>query len=182
MDTTESIDIIKNFMRNASYSVCDDYLYSALQKAVEIMESHSEGEYATRRGRHSSKNNSLWVPYNANPKGKRVGDCAIRACCKATDRTWNQVFDYLAGIAYDQKDVLSANTVWGQYLNENGYERHKLEHSGNRYDVIDFCMNHPQGEYALGLDGHVLTAVDGMYYDTWDSGEKEVLYYWERED
>lgn len=182
MDTTESIDIIKNFMRNAGYSVCDDYLYSALQKAVEIMETHSDGEYVNRQCRHFSKNNRLWVPYNANPKGKRVGDCAIRACCKATDRTWNQVFDHLAGIAYYQKDVLSANTVWGQYLNENGYERHKLECNENRCDVIDFCMSHSRGEYALGLDGHVLTAVDGRYYDTWDSGERTVLYYWERED
>lgn len=29
-----------------------------------------------------------WVEYNVNPLKKRVGDCAIRACCKATNRTW----------------------------------------------------------------------------------------------
>ena len=25
-----------------------------------------------------------WVYYNSNPLERRVGDCAIRACCKAT--------------------------------------------------------------------------------------------------
>lgn len=40
------------------------------------------------------------------PKDRRVGDCAIRACCKATNRTWNEVFDALVQIAYQQKDVV----------------------------------------------------------------------------
>ncbi len=33
---------------------------------------------------------------------------------KATDRTWNEVFDALVQIAYRQKDILSANKVWGE--------------------------------------------------------------------
>jgi len=50
---------------------------------------------------------SVWIKYNPNPiPGKRVGDCAIRACCKATGRTWNEVFDDLVQIAYRQKDVV----------------------------------------------------------------------------
>lgn len=35
-----------------------------------------------------------------------VGDCAIRACCKATNRTWNEVFYALVQIAYRQKDIV----------------------------------------------------------------------------
>lgn len=118
-----------------------------------------------------------WMPYNPNPKDRRVGDCAIRACCKATGRTWNEVFLDLADIAFRQKDVLSANMVWGEYLKNNGYIRHEPDY---RIEVFDFCAEHPRGIYVLGLDGHVITVVDGMYYDTWDSGEKNVLYYWER--
>ena len=55
-----------------------------------------------------------WIEYNPNPRSRRVGYCAIRACCKATNRTWNEVFDALVQIAYRQKDVLSANKVWGE--------------------------------------------------------------------
>ena len=40
---------------------------------------------------------------------------------------------------------------------------------------------HPDGVYVLGLQGHVVTVVDGLYYDTWDSGERLVLNYWKRE-
>lgn len=118
-----------------------------------------------------------WQQYNPNPKERRVGDCAIRACCKATGRTWNEVFDDLAKIAYRQKDVLSANKVWGEYLRDNGYVRCEAEY---RIEVFDFCAEHPTGTYVLGLDGHVVTVKDGMYYDTWDCGERFILYYWER--
>ena len=47
-----------------------------------------------------------WIEYNPNPRSRRVGDCAIRACCKATNRTWNEVFDALVQIAYRQKDIV----------------------------------------------------------------------------
>lgn len=118
-----------------------------------------------------------WVQYNPNPKERRVGDCAIRACCKATNRTWNEVFDDLVQIAYRQKDVLSANKVWGEYLAENGYVRYEPDYP---MDVYKFCCNFPHGTYVLGLDGHVVTVVDGRYFDTWDSGGKNVIYFWER--
>ena len=32
-----------------------------------------------------SVNMSRWIEFNPNPKRRRVGDCAIRACCKATN-------------------------------------------------------------------------------------------------
>ena len=118
-----------------------------------------------------------WVYYNSNPLEKRVGDCAIRACCKATGRTWNEVFDDLVQIAYRQKDVLSANKVWGEYLADNGYVRYEPDYP---MDVCKFCCNFPHGTYVLGLDGHVVTVVDGKYWDTWDSGGKNVIYFCER--
>lgn len=121
-----------------------------------------------------------WVEWNPNPKEKRVGDCSIRACCKATGKTWNEVFREMAEIAYRQKDVLSANSVWGEYLEKNGYTRREMPGAAWRQNIIDFCEMHPEGCYVLGLEGHVVTVVDGMYYDTWDSGHKEPLYFWEK--
>lgn len=90
-----------------------------------------------------------WIEYNPNPCSRRVGDCAIRACCKATNRTWNEVFDALVQIAYRQKDVLSANKVWGEYLSDNGYVRYEPDYP---MDVYKFCCNFPRGTYVLGLD------------------------------
>nr|DAZ20368.1 MAG TPA: hypothetical protein [Caudoviricetes sp.] len=33
-----------------------------------------------------------WEYYNPNPAGNRVGDCAVRAICKATGFDWETVF------------------------------------------------------------------------------------------
>ena len=33
-----------------------------------------------------------WVYFNPNPEGKRVGDCAVRALCKALGQDWEQVY------------------------------------------------------------------------------------------
>lgn len=176
-DTLKSIEIIENFMQTSSRRVCDDELYTALKNAVEIMESHKEAEYATRRGRDFNTSSRFWKKYNPNPRFRRVGDCAIRACCKATNRTWNEVFDDLVQIAYRQKDVLSSNKVWREYLEDNGYVRYEPDYP---MDVYKFCCNFPHGTYVLGLDGHVVTVVDGQYFDTWDSGGKNVIYFWER--
>lgn len=38
------------------------------------------------------------------------------------------------------------------------------------------------GTYILALSGHVVTVVDGDWYDTWDSGGEIPIYYWVRED
>lgn len=32
---------------------------------------------------------NLWKTYNPNPCGCRVGDCTVRAICKATGESWN---------------------------------------------------------------------------------------------
>ena len=32
-----------------------------------------------------------WEYYNPNPAGNRVGDCAVRAICKATGLDWEAV-------------------------------------------------------------------------------------------
>lgn len=29
--------------------------------------------------------------YNPNPAGARVGDCTVRALCKATGKSWDEV-------------------------------------------------------------------------------------------
>lgn len=39
-DVIKSISTIKNFMGNAGRNTCNEYLYDALQDAVEIMDKH----------------------------------------------------------------------------------------------------------------------------------------------
>lgn len=125
---------------------------------------------------------SLYRPYNPNPDGNRVGDCTVRAICKATGKTWMEVHLWLFIIGHYLHDMQSANRVWGAYLRKLGFRRHLIDDDKFDYTVEDFCREHPEGIYILAIDGHVVCAVDGFYYDSWDSGHEIPVYYWTRGD
>lgn len=122
---------------------------------------------------------SHWKNYNANPKKRRTGDCTIRAICTALDIDWNTAYLHVAFTGYSESDMPSTNSVWRKYLRNLGYTM-KLVECGDTecYTVNDFCAEHPCGTYILALDGHVVAVIDGYYYDTWDSGDEEPVYYW----
>ena len=113
-------------------------------------------------------------PYNPNPCGCRVGDCTVRAICKATGESWEHIYTALCVYGYMRHDMPTANHVWGAYLKDHGFRRHHIEDC----NVSDFCRDHPEGTYILAIDGHVVCAVDGYFYDSWDSGQEVPMYYW----
>jgi hypothetical protein len=122
-----------------------------------------------------------WVYFNPNPAGNRVGDCAVRAICKALELDWETVFTGLMVYACSLSDMPSANYVWGSYLAKQGFHRKLVEQSERFiYTVNDFCADHLTGTYIICIDGHVVTVQNGKYYDTWDSGNEVPVYYWER--
>jgi len=46
-----------------------------------------------------------------------------------------------------------------------------------RPTVKSFALSHPKGKYVVSVARHAVAVVDGVYYDTWDSGYKS-LYGW----
>lgn len=124
-----------------------------------------------------------WVYYNPNPYGISVGDCAIRAVAKATGETWQQAYSGLVVQGYSRGDLPNANNVWGAYLRRHGFERAILDNKcPDCYTVEDFVADHPVGTYVLATNGHVVTAVNGDFFDSFDSGDEIPLYYWFKED
>lgn len=123
---------------------------------------------------------SRWVPYNPNPiHGSRVGDCTVRAISKAIGKDWEYVYVGLSLCGFAGADMPSANHIWGEYLEKCGFAKHLVDGKHRfPYTVEDFCADHPVGVYVLGCDGHVVAAVDGKYYDSWDSGGEIPIYYW----
>lgn len=123
----------------------------------------------------------MYAMYNPNPKGSNTGDCTIRAMTKAVGKSWEDAYIDLAIQGFLLYDMPSANHVWGAYLMENGYSRRIIPNTCPEcYTVEDFCQEHPYGTFVLCTGTHVVTVVDGVYYDSWDSGEEVPIYYYER--
>ena len=93
---------------------------------------------------------SRWKQYNPNPINARVGDCTIRAICKALNSDWETVFAGVMVKACQLSDMPSANHVWGAYLREHGFHRNIVDDHGQYvYTVEDFCRDHPEGTYMI---------------------------------
>jgi len=119
--------------------------------------------------------------YNPNPASARVGDCSIRAVAKALNIDWEKAYTLIAANGYQMGDVPSSNNVWGSVLRQHNFYREVIPNTcPDCYSVRQFCLDHPIGIYVLGTHNHVVTVVDGDYYDTWDSGDEIPVYFWTR--
>lgn len=125
----------------------------------------------------------MYKRYNANPIARRADDCTIRAISKILNKSWDEVYCSLCEYGRYFFDMPSANRVWGQYLLDHNYKRLGVPASCPLcYTVSQFVEEHPKGRFILALNGHVVACIDGDYYDSWDSGDETVLYYWKREE
>lgn len=124
----------------------------------------------------------MYIGYNSNPSGKRVGDCAVRAISKALGMIWEDAYIALVTEGFKFHDMPSANYVWGMLLHRHGFTQHILPTCPRCVSIEEFTKEHPKGIFVLATDGHVVTAIDGDYYDSWDSGDEIVNYYWQKEE
>lgn len=123
-----------------------------------------------------------WQYYNPNPHGNLVGDCVIRALTLALGKDWNKTYLAVSTQAYEIKDMPSSNETWGIFLRKQGFKRYIIPNEcPDCYTIEDFCDDHPYGVFVVATGTHVVTCVNGNYYDTWDSGKKIPIYYFTKE-
>lgn len=124
-----------------------------------------------------------WVHYNPNPAKNEVGDCTIRALTLALEETWDNTYLLVSAKAFEMKDMPSSNPVWAAVLRQNGFKRYVIPNEcPDCYTIEEFCRDHPRGLYVLATGTHVVTVMDGNYWDTWDSGKKVPIYYFTKEE
>lgn len=122
----------------------------------------------------------MWKYYNPNPKQKNTGDCAVRAISKAFDISWDKAKAFLDVYSMQMAEVETSDLVWGAILKEHGFKMKSL-YCDDNCNLITFCKNHPKGVYVVKLPNHVVTVVDGDYYDSYrESGNEVPIYCWEK--
>ncbi len=124
----------------------------------------------------------MYVYYDPNSRWTgTASDCVIRALTLAVGKTWDEVYLELSMLGFRLGNMMSDNRVWDEYLRGYGYTRAFLPDTcPSCYTVRDFCFDHPLGLFVLGTGSHVVTVIDGDYFDTGDSGSEVPLYYFYR--
>lgn len=120
--------------------------------------------------------------FNPNPAGRNVGDCVIRAVCKATGQTWEKSYTDLCLQGFMMLDMPSSNAVWGAYLRGQGFKRYVIPNTcPDCYTIGQFAADHPQGLFVVATGTHVVTVDSGTIFDTWDSSNEVPIYYFTKE-
>ena len=124
---------------------------------------------------------NVFKEFNNNPTDLVVGDCTVRAISLLMDKTWNEVYTGLCSTGFELKDMPTSNRVWGRYLNHNGYRRYIIPDTcPDCFTVRDFCRDNPYGKFLLATGTHVVTVINGYYFDTWDCGDEIPTHFWKR--
>lgn len=119
--------------------------------------------------------------FNPNPQKREVGDCVVRALCAATGRTWDEVFSDLSRIAFRLKCMPNDQIAYREYLTENGWVRTPISNKkgSKRPTVEEMAKRSADGQvYLCEVANHLVTAKEGAYFDTWESGYKSLYGFW----
>ena len=123
--------------------------------------------------------------YQPNKKDvkDKFGDCTIRALTKALGITWLEAFDLTIPFCREYQTP----NIFNLPLN---LEKEVMQHLGfiytgitnkkgsRRPTVAEFARSHKNGRYILNVANHEVAAVDGDYFDTWDSGACSLYGYY----
>ena len=122
----------------------------------------------------------MYEYYNPNPTGKNREDCVIRAITKVLDLDWDSAYLQLVTKGFEVKEMPSINWVWGAFLKDMDFEKRILPNTcPDCYTVKDFCKDRQKGSFIVATGSHVVAVIDGKYYDSWDSGDEVLSYYFE---
>jgi hypothetical protein len=122
--------------------------------------------------------------YNPNPRhNNSVGDCTIRAVSKALNIPWETAYIDLVMQGYEIGDMPSSNAVLNSYLRSKRFRRNVVSNlCPDCYTFGDFAKEHPKGTYIVCTGTHVACIKDEILYDSWNSSDEAVIFYYERED
>ena len=127
----------------------------------------------------------LYQYYQPNTKDLKdnYGDCVIRALTKVMNKSWMEVFNDMIPVCVEFQALHNNKVVYETYLKNKGfiYTGISNKKGTKRPTVESFNKDHKTGSYFVIVANHVVTVMNGQYFDTWDCGEKSLYGYWSKE-
>jgi len=126
------------------------------------------------------------VYYNANTRGKSVGDCVKRGLSLAYRMDYDEVASELNRIKREVGgDAYNNQRVYFKFFERRG---DKLKATDDFISVSQFADTHPQGTWLVitaptqerakrQQSNHILPIINGTIYDSWNSANEFVVWY-----
>lgn len=122
----------------------------------------------------------MYVYANVNPSMRNTDDCLIRTIAIIFGISWEQAYTDLCNYGMLIHDMPNKDSTLSLYLRERGFVKQIMPNCPACYTIREFAKEHPVGEYIVLTSNHTVPVIDGDYYDTADSGDEIVSYYWTR--
>lgn len=118
--------------------------------------------------------------HNNNPKGKKVGDCVVRAISFATGLPWGHTYHELVKIGIEECDMPNSKAVYEKYLASIGWKKMKMPRKpdNKRYSINEFFEETEKGMYIVKIQNHVTVVAGRCLTDTFDCGASKMGNYW----
>jgi len=101
-------------------------------------------------------------------------DCTVRALAKIENLTWKEAFRLLADVACEMEMMIHYDCVIESVLCKLGYKCIEAE---ERQPKTVEVVSGGVSKGMLFVHNHVIAVVDGLYYDSFDSGLEKVEKY-----
>lgn len=115
----------------------------------------------------------MFIYYNANPRGRNVNDCTIRAISLAEGKSWDETYEEMSKFAQAQAIMLDEVSYIDEYLTRK-YRQVPGYGLNDKITVGDFVQENPYGTYLITMRGHITCCIDGCIYDTFDPSDRFV--------
>lgn len=112
--------------------------------------------------------------YNANPLGRQVNDCTVRAISLAIGKSWDYTYRMLSEYAQNQCIMPDDVTYIDEFLSYN-FNKVYANKRTDKMTVQDFVETHPYGTFLITMSGHITCCINGCIYDTFNP---ENRYIW----
>ena len=113
-----------------------------------------------------------FIKYNNNPKGRKTGDCVVRAISLALNQTWEDTYAQFLDVALETGYAIATKEHFTIYLKQRGYEKQKMPK-----EFADEIAE-KDTTYIVNLANHLTVIKNKNLYDIWDCSRKSVGNFW----